>query len=394
MSLRPDEIKAALASEHNQRLADGHSLYLLCRNGKGFWELRYRDGAAIRSHGLGSLDAVTPAAARRAREAFMADKRRGIIVIPRRTKGESFGTAAAAYLDNHADEWTPRTRADNKALVARYVPADFAAMPVTAITAEHVADVLRPKWNGPGNNRMSRLRRLIAGILAAKNVHPNPARWNDGPLPELLSRKRAAVKHLEAMPWQDVPAFVAALGDSTEDRAGKFAILTSVRRKEALGALWGEFDLSNRVWTIPGERMKKPGGKVPPPHSVPLTDAMLACLGEQGAPDAFVFASSRTGGMLGNKACDKEWHNLAPYTLHGFRTSMSTWAEEQDDGRKYPQPVIEAALAHAKGKDKSQGNDKGNATTQAYLRSDFFQARRKLMEAWNEFATGIAIMRG
>ena len=26
-----------------------------------------------------------------------------------------------------------------------------------------------------------------------------------------------------------VPAFVAALGDSTEDRAGKFAILTAVR---------------------------------------------------------------------------------------------------------------------------------------------------------------------
>jgi integrase len=388
---RPEHVKAEIAKGQDRRVACGNSLYLLVRNGKGFWELRYRDGSAIRSHGLGPAsgeNAVTPAAARRAREAFMADKRRGIVVVPRRAKGEAFGVAAAAYLDNHADEWSPRTRADNKALVRKYVPADFAAMPVTTITAEHVADVLRPVWNGPGNNRGSRLRRLMAGILAAKNVHPNPARWNDGPLPELLSRKRADVKHREAMPWPDVPAFVAALGDSTEDRAGKFAILTAVRRKEALGARWGEFDLASRVWTIPGERMKKPGGKVPPPHSVPLTGAMIACLGKPGEPDAFVFPSSRTGGMLGNKACDKEWHDLAPFTLHGFRTSFATWAEEQDDGRMYPPSVIEAALAHAKGKDKSQGNEKGNATTQAYLRSDFFQARRKLMEAWNEFATG------
>jgi hypothetical protein len=123
----------------------------------------------------------------------MTDKRRGVAVIPRRAKGEAFGTAADAYLSNHSAEWTPRTRADNKALFANHVPADFNARPVTAITAEHVADVLRPCWNGPGNNRGSRLRRLIEGVLNAKDVSPNPARWN-GPVKGLLSKKRADVK--------------------------------------------------------------------------------------------------------------------------------------------------------------------------------------------------------
>ncbi len=380
MSLKPEQVRAAVSSGLNQKIADGHNLYLLVRNQKAFWVHQFRDGNVIRSHGLGPASgesAVTPAAARRAREAFMADKRRGVAIITRRkAKGEAFGVAAAVYLDNHADEWTPRTRADNKALVAKYVSADFNARSVNAIEAEHVADVLRPIWDGPGNNRGSRLRRLMFGVFAAKNVHPNPARWDDGPLSGLLSRKRAAVKHHEAMPWQDVPAFVTKLGSTVEDRAGKFAILTCVRRKEALGALWGEFDLANRVWTIPGERMKKPGGKVPPPHSVPLTDAMVACLGEPGAPDAFVFASTRTGGMLGNKACDKQWHNLAPFTLHGFRTSMSTWAEEHG----FKPNVIEAALAHAK----------GNATTKAYLRSELLDLRRELMDAWCKHATGHA----
>ncbi len=58
------------------------------------------------------------------------------------------------------------------------------------------------------------------------------------------------------MPYAELPAFIATLGDSIEDRAGRFVILTAVRRKEALAATWGELDFANRVWTIPGERMK------------------------------------------------------------------------------------------------------------------------------------------
>jgi len=65
-------------------------------------------------------------------------------------------------------------------------------------------------------------------------------------------------------------------------------------------------------------------------------------------------------------------------TLHGFRSTLSTWAEEQDDGKAYPQPVIKSVLAHGK----------GDAVTTAYLRSDLFKARRKLMEAWSAFAMG------
>lgn len=373
MALTPQQVRDAISSGQDQKLYDGHSLHLLVRNGRGYWVHRFRasDGK-IHSRGVGSAATVTPAAARRDCAAFMTDKRRGVAVIPRRAKGEAFGTAADAYLSNHSAEWTPRTRADNKALFANHVPAEFNARPVTAITAEHVADVLRPCWNGPGNNRGSRLRRLIECVLNAKDVSPNPARWN-GPVKGLLSKKRADVKHREAMPYSQVPAFVATLSDGTEDRAGKFVILTGVRRKEGLGAKWGEFDFTNRVWNVSVERTKKKRA-----HAVPLTDAMLACLGEPGAPDAFVFPSSRTGRMLGNKTCDKEWVPQ-PFTLHGFRTSLTTWAQEQDNGRLYPMPIIKTAIAH---------NATENESDAAYLRSDHFKARRELMEHWSRFVTG------
>jgi integrase len=313
---------------------------------------------------------LTPAAARRARDSFAVAFREGreVAARTRKNKAELFGVCAAAYLDNHADEWNVRHRAGLKALVRKYVPADFGALPVTEIKSEHVADVLRPIWNGPGNNRGTRLRRLIEGILNAKQIEPNPARWRR--LKEHLSRKRADVIKRAAMPIVDIPSFVttqAPADGDIEQRALRFVILTAARRKEAIEAKWNEFDLTNRVWTIPANRMK-----MRRPHAVPLTDAMVACLGKPGADDAYVFPSKQTGRVMGHEALKMKDFG---YTLHGFRSSFGTWAEEQDDGRMYPARVIDAALAHGK----------ENAVTAAYLRSDLFQARRKLMEHWTRF---------
>jgi integrase len=96
---------------------------------------------------------------------------------------------------------------------------------------------------------------------------------------------------------------------------------------------------------------------------------MIACLGPRGADDAFVFPSSRTDGMIGHDALSMHERGV---TLHGFRSTLSTWAEEQDDGRAHPRAVIKAALKHGK----------GDVVTAAYLRSGLFEARRKLMERW------------
>jgi hypothetical protein len=46
----------------------------------------------------------------------------------------------------------------------------------------------------------------------------------------------AQAKHHEAMPWADVPAFMAAF-DTTASRALQFTILTAARSGETRGAL-------------------------------------------------------------------------------------------------------------------------------------------------------------
>lgn len=53
----------------------------------------------------------------------------------------------------------------------------------------------------------------------------------------------------------------------------KLLILTGGRNMEVRGARWSEFDMENRLWTIPAERYKNGYS-----HSVHLTDAMVAVL--------------------------------------------------------------------------------------------------------------------
>ena len=60
---------------------------------------------------------------------------------------------------------------------------------------------------------------------------------------------------------------------------------------------------------------------------------------------------------------------------HGFRSSFRDWAAETTG---FPSEVAEMALAHMV----------GSKTERAYARSDLFEKRRKLMDAWAGFVTG------
>ena len=63
-------------------------------------------------------------------------------------------------------------------------------------------------------------------------------------------------------------------------------------------------------------------------------------------------------------------------TVHGFRSTFRDWAAEQTN---YPREVAEQALAHAI-------PDKVEA---AYRRTDLFERRRKMMDAWAKFASTV-----
>ena len=60
---------------------------------------------------------------------------------------------------------------------------------------------------------------------------------------------------------------------------------------------------------------------------------------------------------------------------HGFRSSFRDWAAERTST---PREVVEAALAHTV----------QNPTEVAYVRSDLFERRRRLMDDWATYVSG------
>ena len=84
---------------------------------------------------------------------------------------------------------------------------------------------------------------------------------------------------------------------------------------------------------------------------------------------------SSTGPVLAEyNLTDKERRAI---TLHGMRTTLATWGQEQEP--PFPDKVIDMTLAH-----KEPDN-----VTAAYLRSELLPPRRKLLDAWGAFATRI-----
>jgi integrase len=59
-------------------------------------------------------------------------------------------------------------------------------------------------------------------------------------------------------------------------------------------------------------------------------------------------------------------------TTHGFRSAFKSWASDQTSAEH---AVVEACLAHKV----------SSAVERAYLRSDFYEKRRRLMQSWAEF---------
>jgi integrase len=77
---------------------------------------------------------------------------------------------------------------------------------------------------------------------------------------KLLGWHQAAAKgNFAAMPWTALPEFmdkVRKVESSVGRLALQFLILTAARSGEVRNATWGEVDLEQAEWNVPGSRMK------------------------------------------------------------------------------------------------------------------------------------------
>lgn len=268
----------------------------------------------------------------------------------------------------HAKQWLSTLKL--------YATPVIGSLPVDQIELPHVVRILEPHWLTKTES-MSRLRGRIETVLEWARVAgyrdgiDNPAAWRT--LKHVLPKpsKVHKVVHMPALPWPDLPAFMAELGqrDGIAARALEFAILTATRSGEVRHATWDEFDLDAKLWTLPGERMKAERT-----HRVPLSKQtvtlLMALPRREESP--YVFAAAR-GGPLSDMALSQVCRRMQVKAVpHGFRSTFKDWCRSST---AYPDEVSELALAHV-------SDDKTRA---AYARDELLPKRTRLMRDWAKY---------
>ncbi len=404
MTLKAKQIEHAGEGMH----ADGQGLYLRVQaSGAKGWIFRYQLRGKRREMGLGTLADVSAPEAR-----AEAAKQRSVLLarkdpIEERTRqaeaeaanalaqaagGVTFDAAAKAYIDAHKAGWSNIKHAQQWTnSLNTYASPVIGDTVVGAVSTEDVLEILRPIWSEK-TETASRVRSRIELVLS----YARAMKWRDGEnaalwrghLDALLPKpgKVRPVVHHPALPFERVPAFMAALAgvEGSGARALEFAILTAARSGEVRMLKPSEVDLNAALWTVPAARMKARRD-----HRVPLSTQAVQHLEKARMVDGnpYTFPGMRKKAPVSDMTLTaairrlNEGKSPAPWVdpktgeqvvPHGFRSSFRDWAAE---ATSYPAEMAEMALAHVV-------SDKVEA---AYRRGDMFERRREMMQAWADW---------
>jgi integrase len=350
------------------------------------WLYRYQIDKSEHAMGLGSARVVTLAEARaKANEArklvaagidpLAARKAERMAARAAELRRATFGECVDGLLTSHGDGWRAKHLAQWRNSMRTYC-AVLNGIAVTDVDVSMVLRVLEPDWRRAPYT-MDRVRRRIGEVLGYAEVRglrpagPLPTRWKDH-LDKLLPHPRtvAPIVHHAALAYSDVPRLYQSLtaANDVTDLCLAFVLLTLARSWEARGARWDEFDKA-KIWTVPPVRMKRERE-----HRVPLSAEALALIERLPRIGECLFVIEGNSKPIVAQTLRKalKRHAGEGLTVHGLRSSFRTWADERTN---YPREMKEVALAHSI----------GDATEEAYARSDLVEKRRKLMQAWATF---------
>ena len=298
--------------------------------------------------------------------------------------------------------------------ISRYAFPSLGELVIDEIYPRHLFLALSPEWvSKPGalDKVYKYVREVFEWAIAMEigGIKENPAnlRGRLGVLLRPLTKQRAGVRNMPALPYAQIPDFIYALlnNGSSSALAVVFAILTATRCKPVVTAKWADIDFENRIWKIPREADKVKGGSE---HSrlrdVCLSDQVIELLGYLKHEGPYIFSSSTSNlshmsgndpnrlirrlhfnklvvdgvGWVDPETMDRKTNKPSSITLHGTaRASFRTWAKSDSLGnnRLFDQEAVDLCLLHSK-------NDAYNG---AYDRSKLLRERRMIMQAWGDY---------
>ena len=285
---------------------------------------------------------------------------------------EKYMTLAASQL---------RSRPEKERVYKRYLKPVLGRMQVGEVKRSHALDVLDPLV-ADGKPRMAdKVRQEGAAwfqwLLEREHVERNPfAGLRKAEMKKIIRTRVLFDEELKEI-W---------IASEPEGRWGlwfKLLILTGTRNMEARGARWSEFDLDNRVWTIPVERSKN---KVE--QRIYLTDATLDILDQVPRfPDVdllFPASGNEQNPMSGDqKVKDRIDERMraairkrggsepANWRIHDFRRTIATGLQRLG----FRPDVADQTIGHV-------GSTRTGAAAH-YLHHKYEQEKREALEAWS-----------
>jgi len=377
-------VEKILRDQTQGRHADGDGLYLHVRPGGSWaWVFRYSINGKRRDLGLGSgfsLEQARTRAADLLRAAKAGrdpeeerDREKARLSIP------TFKEATVACHAEQAKGWSDKHAAAWLASLEQHAYPVLGKKRVDVIEPSDVAEALRPIWlTTPVIAKQVRQR--IGAVLNYSFAR----KWRGAEAPVrsvtmLLSRQPRG-GNFEAMPWDEIPAWVERLQAKEETLsrlALLFTVLTVARSKEARHSMLSWINYGKKEWDRPAEVMKRRIA-----HTVMLSDQAIAVarLAERyrtTKADALLFPG-KGGRPMSDMTLTAALRATGErtVTVHGFRSSFKDWASEKMP--HIPEAVSEACLAHAV----------PDATIAAYRRTQFNEMRRQLLDAWGSFVMG------
>src|SRR5271166_2386107 len=240
-------------------LADGGNLFLeitqgaegACRS----WLFQYQLHHRRRFMGLGPTHTVSLSEARaKARslrqqlidgvDPLEAKRERVRAAIAAAAKATTFEQCANSYIKLHGDGWSAKHLRDWQGSLRKYVFGKIGKLSPGEIDSALVMKVVEPHWKTRTVTMGRTLDRVAMVWDFAKTSGycscDNPARATRSALPK--QSKITAIEHYAAMPFDRVPAFMAALRahDSIAARALELLVLAAARTEELRLATWSE----------------------------------------------------------------------------------------------------------------------------------------------------------
>ncbi len=371
MALTDVECKKALPKEKQYRLSDFNGLSLIIDpKGSKYWTVRFTVDGQRKSKALGQYPDLS---LKKAREIALNIKYKFSRVETVDELKPLFKEVAEEWFENQKETWSTKHISNVQAsLDELYI--GLANKRINQIQAPEILQVIK-KIEARGSLEIAK-RTLSRCGMVMKYAIAHGYRF-DNPASDLVyALKNKKVKNLASLSESEMPEFLRRIktypADAQTHHAIILVMLTGVRVSELLQARWDEFDLDERKWDIPAERMKN--GL---PHRVPLTDMMISELqalrlthnqdllfphrlnNKQAMRSESILAVIKRSGYAGRM------------TTHGFRSLFSTVVNESN---LFNPDAIERQLAHVP----------QNRIRSAYNRAQYWDERVKIIEWYGE----------